>query len=94
MTTGHGEFRQLGAVSAGVYTVRSGDTTLVFQLGRYVRESDAFFPPAAPVQRGTPAFRFEGVRVGGRTRPASWGVMINHLAQYAGAWTEFSRDLR
>jgi len=94
VATGHGEFRQFGPVSAGAYTVRSGDATLAFQLGRFVRESDAFFPSAAPIQQGTPAFRFDGVRVGGRTQPAPRGFMINYLAQYAGPWTEFSRDLR
>ena len=92
VATGHGEFRPIGATSAGLYSVRSGDTTLVFQLGRYVSESGAFFPPSAPLQNGVPAFRFEGVRNGAVTRPVPRGFLINFLAQYTGPWTEFMRE--
>ena len=91
VATGHGEFRPMGPAGAGLYSVRSGKTTLVFQLGRYVPENGAFFPPSAPIQRGTPAFRFEGVRDGAATKPAPRGFLINFLAQYTGPWTEFMR---
>ena len=92
VATGHGEFRPIGSTSAGLYSVRSGKTILIFQLGRYVRETSAFFPPSAPVQRGTPAFRFEGIRDGTGTTPVARGFLTNLLAQYAGPWTEFARD--
>lgn len=91
VATGHGEFRPMGTAGAGIYAVRSGQTILVFQLGRYVKDTGAFFPPSAPIQRGTPAFRFEGVRDGSQTQPASRGFLINFLAQYTGPWTEFLR---
>ena len=92
VATGYGEFRPIGPAGAGLYSVRSGKTTLVFQLGRYVQENGAFFPPSAPIQRGTPAFRFEGVRDGAATKPVPLGFLINFLAQYAGPWTEFLRE--
>ena len=94
VATGHGEFRPIGPAGAGLYSVRSGKATLVFQLGRYVKETGAFFPPSAPIQRGAPAFRFEGVRDGAATKPAPRGFLINFLAQYTGPWTEFLRDLQ
>lgn len=94
VATGRGEFRPLGPAQNGIYTVRSGGTTLVFRLGRYVRTSQAFFPSGSPAQLGEPAFRFDGVRVAGRTQPAPRGFLVNFLAQFAGPWTEFSRDLR
>lgn len=92
VATGHGEFRPIGPAGAGLYSARSGKTTLVFQLGRYVQEKGAFFPPSAPIQRGTPAFRFEGVLDGAATKPVPRGFLINFLAQYAGPWTEFLRE--
>lgn len=93
VATGHGEFRPIGPPRAGLYSVRSGDTMLVFQLGRYVSQSGAFFPPSAPLQKGVPAFRFEGVLQGGRTQQVSWEFLINFLSQYGGPWTEFVRDV-
>jgi hypothetical protein len=92
VATGHGEFRPIGPVGGGLYSVRSGKTPLVFQLGRYVQETDAFFPPSAPIQRGAPAFRFEGVRDSAATKPVPRGFLVNFLAQYTGPWTEFLRE--
>lgn len=53
VATGHGEFRPICSAGAGLYAVRSGQTNLVFQLGRYAKDTGAFFPPSAPSQRGT-----------------------------------------
>jgi hypothetical protein len=94
VATGHSEFKPIGQTGSGTYSVRLGETVLIFQLGRYVEETDAFFPPSAPLQRGVSAFRLEGVMQNGRTRQLPRGSLVNLLASYTGPWSEFTRELR